>query len=340
MYALFFSSMQHIACFHPKIWVKKTKAAHDGAWKIGDSLGWHLFSSLTYLNVGAYEMLTFGKFAPSIPSMAFSCLHHVAPSVPTREAPRHSSAPNRWPPVQASQLGRKKTTQLVECFIAPGFPCLDSPRKCRAKAESVYEPQKCRISMLNSNRTLFLHGSSKWFFSRYIQINRGPKSFPRWHPFGPVAKLMFSLGDGQHIEKEPSIYIDILGLMLTCCKSHRHPKISKSVHTTSDLRLKGLPDWHQKQTQQRTYLPRLESRVFHPRCHVIEPAQGKGSFRSCPAGTPWVSILTWLLTTRHSDMLWISSLGTDFQRGSARNGRVQVAVQKIIAQDDVLGTAK
>lgn len=59
----------------------------------------------------------------------------------------------------------------------------------------------------------------------------GPKSFPRWHPFGPVAKLMFSLGDGQHIEKEPSIYIDILGLMLTCCKSHRR-----------DLRLKGLPD--------------------------------------------------------------------------------------------------
>ena len=39
-------------------------------------------------------------------------------------------------------------------------------------------------------------------------------------------------------------------------------------------------------------------------------------------------------------MLWISSLGTDFQRGSARNGRVQVAVQKIIAQDDVLGIAK
>ena len=102
-----------------KIWVTKTQAAHDGAWKIADSSGWHLFSSLTYLNVGAYEMLTFGKFAPSIPSMVFSCLHHVAPSVPTPLAPRHSSAPNRWPPVQASQLGRKKlNASLLQHFHA------------------------------------------------------------------------------------------------------------------------------------------------------------------------------------------------------------------------------
>ena len=57
------------------------------------------------------------------------------------------------------------------------------------------------------------------------------------------------------------------------------------------------PTRHQKQKQQRTYLPRLESCVFHPRCHVIEPAQRKGSFRSCPAGTPWICILAWLLNS-------------------------------------------
>ena len=103
---------------------------------------------------------------------------------------------------------------------------------------------------------------------------------------------MFSLGDGQHIEEEPSIYIDIFGLMLTCCKSHRHPKTSIP-RAIWDSKAHQTP----KSKQQRTYLPRLESCVFHPRCHVIEPAQRKGSFRSCPAGTPWICILTWLLNS-------------------------------------------